>query len=93
MIIDHVGSRRIPEKIPGGIESGDETVTTRYPNGVGFKTSSVIEPDGKHILTSVSIDAPVGGRVEQKPGGISVITDADGKEVGNYQPSWTKTVI
>lgn len=78
----HGGSTRIPEKIQGGTRPGDETVTTRYPNGVGFKTKSVIEPDGEHILTSVSIEAPVGGRVEEKPGGVSVIMDADGKEVG-----------
>lgn len=82
---DSVGHEKIPTLLPTSIEPGSETALTRFPNGVGFKTDSYIDSDGKRGVVSISVEPPPGGKVVQTADGGSIIYDKEGKKVGELQ--------
>jgi hypothetical protein len=82
---EYVGHKKDPIVLPSSIESGKETSTTRFPNGVGIKTDSYIDGDGSQGVTGVSVQPPPGGKVIQTRDGGSEIYDKEGKKVGEFQ--------
>ena len=89
----YVGHEKNPALIPSSIDPGSETVLTRFPNGVGFKTDSYIDGDGKRGVRSVSVEPPPGGKVVQTSDGGSVIYDKEGKKVGGLQVEFSRDGI
>ena len=90
MALERHGNSKVPDLVPARTDPGKEVATTRFPNGVGFKTTSAIEPNGEHIPHAVSVEPPPGGKVIATSENSSVILDASGKEVGRLTTEFDK---
>ena len=79
---EEVGEQRIPDVHLAGVDDGSEIAFTKFPNGVGFKTDSYIDGNGKRGIRGISVEPPPGGKMVSTSNGGGVIYDKEGKKVG-----------